>query len=398
LGTFIVSKLHQAAMSRQIQAEDTRSNFFLYIDEFQHFITPSMASILSGTRKYHLGLIVSHQSMNQLQRSDTELASDVIANAGTRICFRLGDTDARNLEDGFSFFDAKDLQNLGVGEAIMRIDRSENDFSLTTNPLVQPVVSKDIQAQIIAHSRKLYATPKKDVEAMLATAMQIPEEKEPPSPAITQVENKEEVVVKLPESIQQKPSHAPIQSTDEIKSEPIAVTPSSKKEESQHRYLQTLIKRMAEDFGYKTTIEEATPDGKGKVDVGLLRNDRRIACEISVTTTAQWEIHNIEKCLTAGYDIVIICSTDKKNLVKIQKLIEQKLDAAVQSKVLTLVPDELFLYLSQQIAKEESTEERINGFRVKVSYNAVPQEAAKQKKEQIVKTIINSMRKKDQKK
>src|SRR5258706_259196 len=135
LGTIIVSKLHQAALARQIKHITKRNDFYLYIDEFQHFITPSMASILSGARKYHLGLILAHQDMQQLLIHDSELASSVLSNAGTRICFRVGDADAKKFEDGFSFFEAKDLQNLGVGDAIARIDRPEFDFTFHTIPL-----------------------------------------------------------------------------------------------------------------------------------------------------------------------------------------------------------------------------------------------------------------------
>ena len=135
LGTFIVSKIQQTAMARQAKAKTDRSDFYLYIDEFQYFITPSMSSILSGARKYHLGLILAHQDMQQLLKQDSELASSVISNAGTRICFRVGDIDAKKFEDGFSFFDAKDLQNLGTGEAIVRVDRPEFDFSLEIEAL-----------------------------------------------------------------------------------------------------------------------------------------------------------------------------------------------------------------------------------------------------------------------
>src|SRR5205085_2897851 len=78
-----------------------------------------------------------------------------------------------------------------------------------------------------------------------------------------------------------------------------------RKEETQHRYLQTLIKKMAETRGYKATIEAQTPDGTGKVDVLLEKDTKTIACEICVTTDAAWELHNIQKCLAAGYSIVI---------------------------------------------------------------------------------------------
>src|ERR1019366_6790838 len=135
LGTFMVSKIQQAAMARQVKQQADRSDYYLYIDEFQNFITPSMSAILSGARKYHLGLILAHQDMQQLHKEDSELESSVMANAGTRICFRLGDADARKFEGGFSYFDTMDLQNLSTGEAIIRIERPENDCNMTTIPV-----------------------------------------------------------------------------------------------------------------------------------------------------------------------------------------------------------------------------------------------------------------------
>src|SRR5437667_591592 len=132
LGALLVSKIHQLVMGRQEIRESERKNFYLYIDEFQNFVTPTMASILTGARKYHLGLTLAHQELRQLWNRDTEVASAVTSNPCTRICFRLGDFDAQKLKEGFSFFDAQDLQNLGIGEAICRIERAEYDFNLNT--------------------------------------------------------------------------------------------------------------------------------------------------------------------------------------------------------------------------------------------------------------------------
>src|SRR5262249_41522908 len=133
LGSVIVSKIHQAAMARQAKTE--RKDFYLYIDEFQNFITPSMSAILSGARKYHVGMILAHQDMQQLMKYDSELASAIVSNAGTRICFRLGDTDAKRFAQGLSFFEGRDLENLNTGQAIGRIERPDYDFSLDTVPL-----------------------------------------------------------------------------------------------------------------------------------------------------------------------------------------------------------------------------------------------------------------------
>ena len=122
LGSLIVTKIAQAAMSRQDEAAATRIPFFFYIDEFHHFVTPSLAAILSSARKYGLGLTLAHQETRQLRSRNEDVASAVLPNAYTRIVFRVGEQDAKTLSDGFSFFDAPDLQHLGVGEAIARIE------------------------------------------------------------------------------------------------------------------------------------------------------------------------------------------------------------------------------------------------------------------------------------
>jgi len=50
LGSLVVAKIAQAAMSRQDEAAASRVPFFLYIDEFHHFVTPSIAGSAAPTR------------------------------------------------------------------------------------------------------------------------------------------------------------------------------------------------------------------------------------------------------------------------------------------------------------------------------------------------------------
>jgi len=169
LGTIIASKFHQAAMARQAKDMSERENFYLYIDEFQNFVTESMTEILSGARKYGFGLILAHQELRQLFARDSELANSVISNPGTRICFRMGDFDAKKLTDGFSTFDAKDLQNLSVGEAIARIERADYDFNLKTSVPhdISPEVAQNRREKLIALSRQKYAHPQETVRVEL---------------------------------------------------------------------------------------------------------------------------------------------------------------------------------------------------------------------------------------
>jgi type IV secretory pathway TraG/TraD family ATPase VirD4 len=118
LGSLIVAKFHQAALSRQELQRESRKDFDLVIDEFQDLVTPSVAKILAGTRKYRLGLTAAHQSLRPVYEADQNVAAALLANAATRVVFRVGDDDAKKLADGFTSFDAQSLVSLGVGEAV----------------------------------------------------------------------------------------------------------------------------------------------------------------------------------------------------------------------------------------------------------------------------------------
>ncbi|MFZ5341626.1 MAG: hypothetical protein ACOZBL_03630 [Patescibacteria group bacterium] len=50
----MVSKMKAAALRRARIPAHERNDFFLYIDEFQNYITPSIETILSEARKYRL--------------------------------------------------------------------------------------------------------------------------------------------------------------------------------------------------------------------------------------------------------------------------------------------------------------------------------------------------------
>jgi hypothetical protein len=385
LGSFLVSKIQQAAMARQSKAVHERTPFFLYIDEFQHFVTPSMASILSGARKYGLGMTLAHQSLQQLQRGDADIASAVLSNAGTRICFRLGDSDARVLEKGFSSFEEADFLRLKTGEAICRIERSDTDFSLEIEER-EEIADTWLRDEIIDFSRAKYATPIITASAHADESVVIEE-------LINRKPIQEEPIVYTPETSKRerkidKGVHA---ATDKP---PGKVSESDVQVKSKHRYLQTLIKKIAESKGFKADIELLTPDGKGRIDVGLEKDGLKIACEVSVTTDATWEVHNIKKCLAAGYDQVILCSSQAKMLQSVQGKLKVECSPEEQQKILALDPEALFAYLD---TKENTTPQqpvRMKGYRVKVNYSPTNEDDSIGKKQSITKVVMDSLRKK----
>ena len=85
-----------------------------------------------------------------------------------------------------------------------------------------------------------------------------------------------------------------------------------------HKHLQMMLKEQAEIYGWKAVIEEKIPRSLESVDVGLKRDDMRVAIEISSTSKAEQEIQNVRKCLEAGYDYVLSVCSDDKSLISLK--------------------------------------------------------------------------------
>ena len=196
-----------------------------------------------------MALVLAHQELRQLQRNE-EVASAVLSSPFTRICFRVGDEDARKLSDGFSHFEARDLQNLGLGEAIMRVERSDFDFNLAVAP---PAIVDEDQASerleaIIAASRKKYSIPRADIEAAIrkATTAEPPAEKV----VVKRPVEKKEV---LPLVTVEPPAPPPVVTVPEPKpvtvSERKTVPADLGKGGNQHKMIQRRIKEAAEEIG-----------------------------------------------------------------------------------------------------------------------------------------------------
>lgn len=101
LGLIFVNKINMAAMQRADVPREERKRFYLYVDEFQNFITDAFVSILSEARKYELGLIMAHQYIGQLvdktsayEGANTKVRDAVFGNVGSILSFKIGAEDA----------------------------------------------------------------------------------------------------------------------------------------------------------------------------------------------------------------------------------------------------------------------------------------------------------------
>jgi xanthine/CO dehydrogenase XdhC/CoxF family maturation factor len=362
LGSLLVSKFHQMAMSRQDVAEEKRRPFHLYIDEFHHFVTPSMAQILSGARKYRLSLVLAHQDLRQLQSRSSDVLSSVLTNPATRVCFRVGDDDARLLAKGFSSFDASDLQNLGTGEAIVRVERSEWDFNLRTAslPALDETLAEERRAQVVAETRRRYARPRTELEALLQV-----DRGEEVAAAAAPVEERTGVSKSRPVR-----SPTPVVGVATLAGKEgieIPATPSTPGRGGQeHKYLQGLIRKWAESNGWGATVEESVLDDLGRIDVALRKDGVSVACEIVVSSPAEHEAENIQKCLAAGFAFVVVISSEKRRLGHIRTLAKEGLSAEQFARVHLVSPQEVFDLLGGLHHLAPKAEPTVRGYRVRV--------------------------------
>jgi len=407
LGTLLVSKFQQIAMSRQAQQIAARRDYWIYADEFANFITPSMAEILSGARKYRIGLTLAHHELHQLQRNP-EVASAVMSHPFTRIVFRVGDDDAKKLAEGFSYFEAKDLRNLETGQAVCRVERSDFDFTLSVPLPGEP--DRDAAAarrlEVITGSRKKYGTARADVEAMQTKSRATPLPDEPSAPAI--VEQPKPAMAKAPQdAVKEKAGILQVETPPPLSEilkaaapAPVAESKEPPREPGQgrggphHQAIQKHIKEEAEKLGFRSTIEKPVLESQASIDVWLERNDLVIACEVSFTNTEDNESGKIIKCLKAGIPKFAMICEDEKKLQKIAAAISGNVEAELAARVEYFQPDSFIEYLKALPVEPPKKSEKIRrGYKVKHSQSTGSAEEQKAKEEVAIRAIADSMRK-----
>lgn len=379
LGSLLFSKFQQLSVARQAQATTERRDFFLYADEFQNFATPSLAEILSGGRKYRLGLILAHQELRQLERC-VEVASAVMGNAGTRVVFRVGDADARTLALGFGHFEAADIQSLGTGEAICRVEKRDDDFNLAVRPPEDLPDAADRADAARNASQARYGAKRETIEAEMRAQVPVVAEEKPKAAIVAQTP---------PPVARPAPPESP-----KVKPPPPMPDPTPGRGGREHKYLQAFIKQWAEGMGWRASVEAPVTGGTGSVDVLLTKGAVSVACEISVTTSPEHEMCNLGKCLVAGYTHVVSVSADAKKAALIRDAAREKLSEGEFARVRFFDPRELFAFVSEMDAKNAATEKTVKGYRVKVSYRPVDAAAREEKVVQLAVAVAKSLKRK----
>jgi Type IV secretion-system coupling protein DNA-binding domain/TraM recognition site of TraD and TraG len=165
LGIVTIAKIQLAALKRARFRQEDRKDFYLYVDEFQNFATPSFGKIMSEARKYRLNAILAHQTTAQIE--DKDLLKVILANCGTIISFRTaGPSDEDLLLPIFSpSVDKNEISNLPSYHFYMKISTSNSNGALSGSTVkFDPNRGSSLELEVIENSRKLYARAKEEVE------------------------------------------------------------------------------------------------------------------------------------------------------------------------------------------------------------------------------------------
>jgi hypothetical protein len=91
LGRFFIALICHAAQERASIDRDKRIPTFVYIDEAHDYFDENMENLLNQARKYQVGLVLSHQNLDQF---DTRLRSTVMSSTAIKMVGGLSARDA----------------------------------------------------------------------------------------------------------------------------------------------------------------------------------------------------------------------------------------------------------------------------------------------------------------
>ncbi len=188
LWMILVSKIYTAAMARAKIPKEERKDFYLYVDEFQNFVSATFADILSEARKYRLCLIMAHQYIKQLEawkwlwddwwwKWDVKAA--VFWNCWTIQSFKVWAPDAETLEKEYApVLWAQDIVWIANYKAYIKLNINNSTTRVFS---MNSIYTMDYRSKKIAwilreYSRKKYWRKRKFVDAEIQIRLWLWEE------------------------------------------------------------------------------------------------------------------------------------------------------------------------------------------------------------------------------
>lgn len=384
-GRFFIALLAQAAMQRAALPSHERRPAFVYLDEAQDYFDENIEHLLAQARKYRVGMVLAHQNLDQLS---TELRASIMASTSIKFAGGVSAKDARTL--------AQDMNCEPDFLQGMRKRKDRTEFACWIRNLTPqairvevplgeveklPTLAEADYAVLVAANRSRYCAPAS--EAVLGEAPATPPTR-PRAP---------EAAPPSAPSPKARVSPTPSSEASAPRPKPADIEPRLLgRGGRQHKYLQQLVKQIAEERGYRAVIEETILDGAGRVDVSLSRAGTRIACEVSVTSTQDQELGNVEKCLAAGYDQVILLSPERRQLNLMRKFLGPNFEPEISARVHFLLPEEFLAHLDSLGKATETSTDTVRGYKVTVTRTHLSEAEAQMRRQTVAQVMARSLR------
>lgn len=406
-GRFFIALIAQAAVQRAALLPHKRRPCFVYIDEAQDYFDENISNLLHQARKYRVGLIFAHQNLDQL---GVGLRSSVLSSTSIKFAGGVSAKDASVLDSElrctaeFLMSQKKGRDNTEFACHVRNFTARALSVRIPLGYVDSlPAMEASEQNLLLADNRVRYSAPPElpptvsfspgPTRATEKTTSEVIRTNTPAAPLETIVDSQQQAA-----SASQKMA-IPASGSGTAVAEVRRKAPIAPKEPAQpgrggrqHKYLQHLFKQLAEERGFRASIEETILDGAGRVDVSLVRGETRIACEISVTTNQDHELGNVEKCLAAGYTKIVLVGSNERHIKTLAKFVEENLDESKRDKVQYVVPEGLIEYLDSLGEIPQPTEETVRGYKVRTVQQLVDPKEADARRQAIAEVIARSLK------
>lgn len=155
LGSLLVSHLQLVTMARSELAPESRTPFFVHVDEFPTIATDAFASLLSEARKYGTHFTLAAQF---IQSTPPPVRAAVLGNVGTIMVFRVSAADAELLAPEFHPLPASELASQPPFQAWLRRSSSDHQTAFLRPPQYP---ARRRRERVIRQSRRNFGRPRK---------------------------------------------------------------------------------------------------------------------------------------------------------------------------------------------------------------------------------------------
>jgi hypothetical protein len=347
----IVALLGQSLIRRAgIPAKD-RTDTYIYLDEAEGVVDQTLVRLLAQVRKYRGAITLAHQHLDQLTAS---ARAGILANTSIKLAGGISAKDAAAL--------APEFRTRPDTLLAFKKDQEVSRFAMFARNYTETAMSMEVPlgyaercerlgggeyAALLEHSRDVYGY---DPLTLVSELEAIPEIDTVASPAAVP-----SVSMDLP---------APASPYQESGDVPEPVIRKEGGGGARHQAICATIKELGETAGFRASVEETILDGEGRVDVILRQGERSMAFEVSVTTSREHELHNVKKCLSAGFHEVLVVTSLSRHLLSLERFIGASLDEPDKAKVRYVLADNLGAVFAGAVPIEQA-EKVVRGYRVR---------------------------------